>query len=254
MTLPLLTSGSYLKKFGLAIAPLCVLTASLMPALPGSSLEFPKTSNRGAPARTAGGGIRGNGCGSQGPISLTALMPFSNVNTLVGNQATLFIYVPEVQDQSAEIFVRDSETEQAVYVQQISLINTPGVIQIDLPETNAFGAPLLAANRNYLWEFAIVCDPQDRTRDRLVWGFLQRLQPSQRLSQDLTQAADDLQKQAELYAAAGIWQETLAIAAQLQDTQPNLWQELLTSVDLEEMIQADLVECCTPAAYQANQR
>jgi hypothetical protein len=53
-----------------------------------------------------------------------------------------------------------------------------------------------------------------------------------------------------VYAKAGIWQETISILAQLRHDRPSdrninaAWKELLESVNLTEIANAPLVECC----------
>jgi hypothetical protein len=188
--------------------------------------------------------MRGNPCTKKG-IPLTALVPGDGVNTLAGNRATLFVYVPTVgfaldKDgkpvldargnkvyPKAELTVAD-EMGNEVGMKEVSLNGKPGVLQVSLPERVT-----LQPNKKYSWEFAVVCDADDRTKDQVVQGVLQRVQLSSDVQMALRGATP--LKQAELYAKAKIWQETLVTAAQLRNTNPKAWEELLNSVGLKSI-------------------
>ncbi len=66
----------------------------------------------------------------------------------------------------------------------------------------------------------------------------------------LAEISEEMTKleQAALYAEAGIWYETIATLAQLKQEQPNnsnllsVWEEILTSVGLGELAQAEFVK------------
>ena len=65
----------------------------------------------------------------------------------------------------------------------------------------------------------------------------------ERLKQSPEQAK--LYVEALVYANAEIWHETIDNIAQLSDTHPEEWQELLTSVGLEDFAEEQLLSCCT---------
>ena len=232
-----------LQVFAVIFSPATLLASSLVFSMPSHALEFPPTGGRGAPSRTAGGGMRGSACTTKG-LPLTALVPGDGMNTLVGNQITLLVYVPTVGpvfkngkpvvDTSgnkvypkAELIVMD-EIGNDVETKEVSLTGEAGVIQVSLSEKTT-----LQANKKYFWEFAIVCDANDRTKDQFVQGELQRVQLNSEIKNALKQATP--LKQAELYAKAGIWQETLTTAAQLRSSDPKTWEDLLRSVGLKEI-------------------
>src|SRR5512136_1899663 len=108
------------------LAPAFVSLASLPPQLPAPprdgriSLEFPPAADRGAPARTAGGGVRGENCVEQGATPLTALMPSNNVGTTVAGNPTLFVYVPKTNAKEAEFSVLDAQGKD-VYLETVKL-------------------------------------------------------------------------------------------------------------------------------------
>ncbi len=203
------------------------------------SLTFPPSQNRGRPGRTVGGGTRSPlpSCTDRNDTSLTALMPESNLGFTVSANPTFFFYVPKNTAESAEFTVLDEESKQ-IYQTTFALANTPGVIKVQLPQTVS-----LEIGKTYQWEFAIICDSQERDQDEFVWGDSQRVELSPELKTNLKQIL--LLQQAKLYAQRQIWHETLAILAQLHSSNPREWEELLDSVGLEEIAQKPLVECCT---------
>lgn len=212
--------------FGLSLASVATLGA--WSALPIWALEFPPTTDRGAPSRTVGAGQRGNDtCSvSTDQLPLMALVPPNNVSTLAGDQAVLFLNLPAGQ-QSAELFIKNHVTNQVVSNQAISLSGEAGIAQISLEAD-------LEPDTPYFWEFAIICDPQDRTKDNHVSGWVTRLSVEPGMEQPLAETNDPL-IQAERYADAMLWQETLMLAASLRSQSPEPWTTLLTSVGLESL-------------------
>ncbi len=228
-----------------------LLTTSLfLPVLPAYSLEFPSTGDRGAPERTQSGGRRDDLCQLPVEKSVRAIVPNNNVSTFSAQQASLWLHVPaELSQKEAEIFVQNPETFEVIYQKQLSLpkLEETGLVQIDLPSSNAEGERLLAEDQDYFWEFAVICDASDRSRDHVAQGFVQRVEKAIAYSDHNSSVADastgSLQ-QAEAYAEAGLWQETLAIAAQLRATEPAVWSQLLSSVGLSAFIDEPFVDCC----------
>jgi hypothetical protein len=159
-------------------------------------------------------------------------MPLNNVSTFTGEQASFWLHMPAaLSKKTAEIFVSDPQTYEVIYQQQLLLpeLDTDSIVKIDLPATNGEGASLLAPSQDYFWEFAAICDVADRSRDHVVQGFVHRLEASA-LPTDLT--ARSTIQQAEAYAAAEIWQQTLELALLLKAAEPTLWSQLLSSVEL----------------------
>ncbi|MEL6492981.1 MAG: DUF928 domain-containing protein [Cyanobacteria bacterium J06621_3] len=230
-------SKSFLRTLS-SIGGVAVLAAGM--GMPGYALEFPDTGDRGAPSTTAGGGTRSGWCeddaiaSTQGnEIALTALVPYNNINTFVGDQAALWIYgTPGVNQKTAEIFVQNAQTYEVIYQEQISIegLDAGGLVRVELPANDASGAPLLEKNQEYKWEFAVICSSGDRSLDYHIGGLLQPVELDSELSSQLEAA--NPQEQTELYANAGIWQETLILAEQLRESAPELLPELLTSVGL----------------------
>lgn len=220
-----------------------VLAANIAGIVPAQALEFPDTGDRGAPSTTAGGGTRSGWCEdddiarAQGhDTMLTALVPKNNVITFAGEQASVWMYgTAGINQQSAEIFIQHADTREVVYQEQVVIegLEAGGLIRVDLPTVKPSGEALLAQDQMYSWEFAVICSSGDRALDYHINGMLQPVELDAKLTSQIETASPE--EQAELYASAGIWQETLILAEQLSGSMPTLLPELLTSVGLEEL-------------------
>ncbi|MGB7439488.1 MAG: DUF928 domain-containing protein [Coleofasciculaceae cyanobacterium] len=194
---------------------------------------------------TTGGGVRGrpSSCAQEGKTSLTSLTPKSSPQTLtVLSQPTFFVYVPETQPQLAEFALYDEGRE--LFQTNVTLSGRAGVVQISLPETKS-----LQIDKDYLWQFTINCPSLSRGQNEMVWGVIRRTgevanpatQPG--LSQLPEQEA--LLKQAQILADAKIWQDSLALLAQIRSSRPQEWEQFLKSVGLDEIAEAPFIDCCT---------
>lgn len=228
------------------------VTNQVSPKAPSSpeyiSLGFPPTPSgqERITGGTGGGGTRigGGGCVAQTQIpSLTPLTPKNQIGKTLNAHPSVFLYVPATKAKLAEFVVIDTNGNY-VYTQQFDLPDQSGIVKITLPETNQQGESLsLEQDQTYLWEFAIVCDPSDRSSDVYAWGTLNRLQADPGLQETLNSKQTPLEK-AQVYAQNYIWHETLETVAQIRNSQPQEWQELLKSIDIEEerIITAPLIE------------
>jgi hypothetical protein len=200
------------------------------------AVEFPAGPSRDATGRTSGGGTRGNSCVQEKTIGLTALMPGNNIGTTVATEPTLFVYVPKNTAQSAELVVID-DAGNPVYSKTFEISTINGIVKVNLPKNAA-----LTPGKEYIWQFALVCDGNDRAADKYVQGTLKPVELSADLQQQL-KLASPLQ-QAQLYAEAGIWNETLITLADLRGSNPTEWEELLDSVGLKEISSEPFSSCC----------
>jgi hypothetical protein len=170
---------------------------------------------------------------------LTALMPVNNVGTTVSANPTLFVYVPKTNTKEAEFSVLDDRGKD-VYLEKVQLTGEAGVVKVSMPESAA-----LKTGKDYTWSFSIVCNAQERSGDIFVRGLLQRTELSADLKSELEKAAP--LEQAKIYARAKVWNETLALVAQLRNSNPEEWEQLLKSVGLEAIAQAPFIGSVTAA-------
>jgi hypothetical protein len=107
----------------------------------------------------------------------------------------------------------------------------------------------LEPGKEYWWDFRLICNTESPSPKEFVEGIIERTELTSEQKRKLEQATEPL-KQAEVYARAKVWQETLMILAQLYRDRPNdshiseAWKELLQSVQLEAIATKPLVECC----------
>ncbi|WP_041779842.1 DUF928 domain-containing protein [Allocoleopsis franciscana] len=174
---------------------------------------------------------------------LTVLSPQNNIVTTVSDQPTLYWYIPKTEAKSADFVVYDPEG-QLVYQTKVALEGIPGVVKLSLPRTVE-----LKMGQEYDWTLALDQSPENEEQNRSVGGKIKRTALTATQKAQLAAARQPLQ-QAEIYAEAGIWQETISILAQLRHDRPSdrninaAWKELLESVELKEIANAPLIECC----------
>jgi len=203
----------------------------------------------GLPSRREGGGTRGN-C-LQGQYPLTALVPDTSFGQTVEVSPTLLWYVPQIAAEAAEFVLLD-ENENEVYKTTFPIPETGGIVSLRLPPVTqaATGAPIatsrLEANQYYHWYFSLICDPNDRSGDIFTEGWIQRIEPTATLVNQLGTPSD----RPRVLKQVGIWYDAIAASAALRQAEPNdqtyqnEWANLLETVGLAHLAEAEIVECC----------
>lgn len=195
------------------------------------SIRFPETQDRGAPNRTTAAGARNDKCVAPQETPLTAFTPRNNVGTTISPNPDIFAYVPPTKAQTAELLIIDPEREEEIYSETVTLPSTSGVMQLSLPATVN-----LEVGKEYRWGFSLICDAQRRDSDVYVVGLLYRTSLSSSAENRLARASSALDK-ARIYAEEGIWAEMLSTLAPIRQSYPQEWQEVLQSVQLQQMAQ-----------------
>jgi len=161
----------------------------------------------------------------QGKLPLTALIPESQLGLTTVADPTLFFYVPQTTAPALELIVQN-ENDQEIYKQKYKPTNKAGIISLNLPVNS------LAVNKQYKWKFSVICNPAEPSQNKFVAGLIQRVIPDPKLAKQLQQATK--QERAVLYAAAGIWHDTLTTVAQMRYLVPHNqalaseWEGLIT--------------------------
>jgi len=194
---------------------------------------------------TVSGGPRVVRCKCQNfpQISVTALVPENKIGRTVSDYPTFFFYLPQPNAELAE-FILEDENGNLIYQQDLTIKNLSGVIGVSIPANT--NLPPLEVGKKYTWVFSLVCDPDDRSADKVERGVVQRVELSADILRKLDQA--DPRQKTVIYAENGIWQDalsTLAAArrANLNDTDLAAdWESLLDSVTLGEIAQEPIVE------------
>ncbi|MGB3693459.1 MAG: DUF928 domain-containing protein [Spirulinaceae cyanobacterium] len=203
------------------------------------ALKFPSgDERRGSPNRTAGAGRRsgvpsGGLCVDTSKPRLTVLMPKNNVGTTIAPNPNMFWFVPETTAEEAEFVIVNQDVSQEVYFATFELPEGENIVKLELPEELE-----LKKGTNYSWSLALVCDFQDRSKDEVVRGLLER----QELAESLEVEREESFKKVEFYANARAWNETLLSILSLREEYPQKWREFLTSVELADLSEFPVVE------------
>lgn len=215
--------------------------AQSQPILISQNVNF-KPPNVTAPGNRQGGTHRGNGACPAG-LSITPLVPVSNIGLTNSESPTFFVYVPQT---SAQIeFTLLSENEDEVVYETAFKIDKPGIVGVSVPAADK--PKSVEVGKRYVWSFSMICDQNDRSADLVVKGWMQRIQPLPNLNSDLVATPDPMAK-ASVYANNGIWYETVTTLAQLRSQTPTdsklraQWTKLLQSQGLESIADQPLVK------------
>ncbi len=217
--------------------------------------EYQPPSGIGKPRRITGAGTRSSGCRFTAKPPLTALVPSNGLGVTVAAQPTFYVYVPARSPQSSPLRVEfhlKDKNDIDIYQTIFQTIGKPGIVAITLP--TQVGLPPLEIGQDYNWTFTVGCQETDRSNDIIVGGWVRRVELNATLNNQLKQASP--QKQVELYAEAGIWQESLTTLMQLKRDNPSdkevvsAWAKLLSAVGLEDITPELLVQMPTTPESQ----
>jgi hypothetical protein len=208
---------------------------------------FTPSTDKGAPQQASGGASRvgtyylnNSTVGSAGPAALIALLPQSFYGTTVSERPTILVYLPASNAEEAVFSLKD-ETGNTQYQMTIPVALKAGVIAVKLPDD----APTLAVGKNYHWFLAVKVDGQLSPSTPYVDGWIQRIQPSAELAKAMQQ--QDALKRATAFGKNGVWYDCVETLAALHSAQPTnvtltkQWEELLSSVNLKEIVTVPLL-------------
>lgn len=238
--------------------------------------EYQPQSGIGKPRRIIGAGTRNTGtppsngarsfssCQFTEQPPLTALVPENGLGVTVSAQPTFYVYVPgrspsalrfaqspQALPLQVEFRLKDKNNID-IYQTSFQTTGKPGIVAITLP--NQVGLLPLEVGQDYQWTFSVGCSKNDFSSENIVGGLVRRIELNPTLNNQLKQASP--QKQIELYAEAGIWQDALATLIQLRRDNPNdsavvsTWAKLLSSVDLKDITQESLAQIPTTSESQ----
>lgn len=208
--------------------------------------------NLGAPKTTAGGGSRWD---TNSPSCIPgeksrALVPYNKVGLTTQARPTFFLYLSNTNAQLAEFMLLDIN-EKNVYQTTISIPRKASVVSFQLPPES----PSLKINQYYQWYFKVICQPNDRRKDEFVAGWIRRVQPNSDLLNTLKSSPP--RQHPNVYAQAGIWQDTLTTLAELRRTRSadatviDEWNRLLKSVGLENIPGESPIKQLSSTAFNA---
>lgn len=193
---------------------------------------------QGLPGRRISGGSRSPSttCLTTPDQPVIALMPEDNVGLTISEHPTLWFSLPAVNtDRSLEFGLFDQAGEM-VYRKTLAASGEAGLTHLKLPETES----PLEIDTNYRWYLSVVCDPQSRSEDLFVTGWIKRVQPNSDISQQLTHAT--AQERLSLYETSALWYDALTTLIELRRNNPTApelvqrWDTLLNSVNLSQAL------------------
>ncbi|MCC5637421.1 DUF928 domain-containing protein [Nostoc sp. CHAB 5844] len=212
--------------------------------VPGAPIKYQHFGN-GKRMRRIPGEAGSNCLRGRGKNHLTILVPENNPILTTVEQPKLFFYIPKTAKttvQGFELFVEDA-AQKVIYRQKYKVNQQPGIFSLDLPANK--NQRLLEVAQEYNWYLAVICPGPDRSRDLVVGGTVKRIVLDKKLTNKLKKASP--RERAALYAANGIWYDSLTILAQLRRQRPNDaalqrdWQSLLESVKLANIVPEPLL-------------
>ena len=200
--------------------------------------------NKDRPLATAGGASRGQQCIvdlDNSKVPIVPILPAISQRLTVASHPTFFVHIPQTSARKVFFKIED-QNEENNYQTVIPISGNGGILKVTLPDD----APDLEAGKNYQWALALICDDRLRPDSPIVLGSITKAKEAIELNPQLKTMTKI--QQANFYAESGIWYEAIATLAQLKQEQPNnerfksIWNEVLTSIGLNSITQAEFVE------------
>jgi hypothetical protein len=158
--------------------------------------------NLGRPARTTGGATRG----SNKKIPLMFALTPDHVGQTVSAQPSLFWYIERVPDASMqlEFTLFDQLSDEPEVETTLAALDRAGIQRIRLAD---YGVTL-EPGTEYEWAVTLVVDPERRSKDVVVTGWIDRIEHSGRLAARLESEGNA--RSAVIYAEEGLWYDLFA--------------------------------------------
>jgi hypothetical protein len=155
-------------------------------------------------------------------------------------QPSLYWYLSESTTYPVEFTIRDDRAIQPLIERRLRSPTQPGVQRVRLADYGvrlSLGVP-------YRWFVALVVDPDNRSRDMLAGGTVERIALPEALHTKLARAGKT--RAPLVYAEAGLWYDALSALSDLIDAAPNdplprqQRASLLEQVDLSEIAEYEM--------------
>ncbi|MEG3959394.1 DUF928 domain-containing protein [Microcoleus sp. herbarium2] len=189
-------------------------------------------------------GATHRGCKLQEGLSITPLIPESNIGLTLTESPTFFAYVSHSSTQ-VEFTLQANDQEGTEVYKTTFKVDKPGIVEVSIPAIGD-GQKSLEIGQRYEWSFSVACDEKDPSGNYFVYGIVQRIEPPETLKNDLANA--DPMARAIAYAKNGIWYDTLATLAEMRRLAPDdsgpraEWTQLLQSQGLGSIADRPLVQ------------
>ena len=165
---------------------------------------------RGAPSGRVGSGARG---AVQRSVVLAALTP-DHLGLTTREQPVLFWYLSQPTADPIYFTLSENRALKPTIEAQLSVPSQSGIQRIRLADLGV----RLKTGVEYHWFVAVVPDRDNRSKDIVAGGFIERIEPSAKLRASLSRAAPA--QLAMVYAEEGIWYDALAAVSDKIDATP----------------------------------
>jgi hypothetical protein len=168
--------------------------------------------NLGRPVKPTGGATRG----SQNKVPLMFALTPDHVGQTISAQPSLFWYVESVPDPSMQIefTLFDQDSDEPEVETKLAAPDRAGIQRIRLAD---YGVKLEQGSE-YEWSVTLIVDPEKRSKDVVVTGWIDRIEHSGKLTARLESEGDA--RSAAIYAEEGIWYDSFAALSDQIDGNP----------------------------------
>lgn len=204
--------------------------------------ESTTITNNGLPSHRRDGGTRSS-CivNSQ---EFVAIVPQTAVSLTTSANPKLYFHVPQTsQSQTIELVLRDRQ-DRLIYETSIETKGRSRIMSVEVPLIDSPSKSLDSVSE-YQWYLSNICDPEKRSQDIVLQGWIERVELSENTQEKLKKLSPI--EQANFYQQQGIWHDALNIAAnRLQFQSENIsqtqWSEFLNQIGLEELATKPLID------------
>jgi len=169
--------------------------------------------DRGKPVKPTGGATRG----SDKKIPLMFALTPDHVGQTVSAQPSLFWYLDRTPDPSMriEFTLFDQASDEPEVEAVLAAPERAGIQRIRLADY----AVELEPGAEYEWSVTLIVDPEKRSKDVVVTGWIDRIEQSGPLTARLERESD--RRAAAIYAEEGIWYDSFAALSDQIDGHPD---------------------------------
>ena len=183
---------------------------------PAVKLPVYRPPTRGKPRARIAGGVRGV---AQRLPSLQTLVP-DHTGQTISEQPSLFWYLdgPVPEHASLVFTLTDSERIDPLVEAEIAHPGGPGIQRIELARYPV----KLVPGTEYQWSVVLIVDPEQRSKDVVSVGWIDRIEPPAGLGLGLGLGLDpQAQASARAYAEEGLWYDALAAVSDSLEADPD---------------------------------
>jgi hypothetical protein len=189
--------------------------------------------DRGKPVKPTGGATRG----SDKKVPLMFALTPDHVGQTVSAQPSLFWYLDRVPDTSMQIdfTLFDQARDEPEVEATLAAPDRAGIQRIRLADHGVELKP----GAEYEWSVTLIVDPEKRSKDVVVTGWIDRIEHSGRLAMRLENESGA--QTAAIYAEEGLWYDSFAALNDQIDGNPGDASLLTQRIDVLRQVGLDQV-------------